>query len=213
MTSISEEDSILLSKGILLPILEGFYSIQGEGFNTGKAAYFIRIGGCDVGCRWCDAKESWNPDFQKMVDTDQVIIDVQLAKATAVVVTGGEPLNYNLDYLCSKLKALGINTFIETSGSQQMSGRWDWICLSPKKQNPPLKSNYACASELKIIIYEESDFLWAEECALKVDDSAHKFLQPEWSRRKQTMPIIVDYILKNPQWMISLQSHKYMNIP
>lgn len=213
MTSISDEDSDFLNRGILLPILESFYSIQGEGFNTGKAAYFIRIGGCDVGCRWCDAKESWNPDLQRMTKTDLIIEEINQSKATAVVVTGGEPLNYNLNYLCAQLKKNGIQTFIETSGSQKMSGFWDWVCLSPKKQNPPLPINYKQASELKIIIFEESDFIWAEECANKVGDAVYKFLQPEWSKKKQMMPIIVDYILQHPQWMISLQSHKYMNIP
>lgn len=205
--------ALLLKEGWLLPVMEEFYSIQGEGRNTGKAAYFIRIGGCDVGCCWCDVKESWNADLHNLTDTDKIIANILDCPAKAVVVTGGEPLIYNLDYLCSCLKQKNILTFLETSGSQELSGTWDWICLSPKKNNPPLPVIYTKANELKVIIHEVSDFDWAEKNVALTGADTILLLQPEWSRRKEMIPLIVDYILKNPKWSISLQAHKYMNIP
>lgn len=193
--------------------MEEFYSLQGEGFHTGKAAYFIRIGGCDVGCSWCDVKESWNAELQPLVSIEQVIKNAIACKADAAVVTGGEPLNYDLEYLCRGLKNNNIQTFLETSGTQPLSGSWDWICLSPKKNSLILEAFYTKADELKVIIEKSSDFQWAEENAAKMKMKTHFFLQPEWSCRKEMIPEIVEYILANKMWSISLQSHKYMNIP
>ena len=203
----------LLESGVILPVMEEFYTLQGEGFNTGLAAYFIRIGGCDVGCKWCDIKESWNSRKFPPVSVDEVIVRATAHEAKAVVVTGGEPLLYNLDYLCKGLKKKHIKTFIETSGSQALSGMWDWICVSPKPGSPPLDDVINRANELKIVIFDDDDLHWAEECAALVRKGCHLFLQPEWSRRERMMPLIIDYILRNPKWRISLQSHKYMRIP
>ena len=203
----------LLKEGRMLPVMEEFYSIQGEGVNTGKAAYFLRIGGCDVGCRWCDIKESWNADLWPLSSTDAVIENIKKCPANAVVITGGEPLQYNLDYLCCELKKNNIETYLETSGSVSLSGDWTWLCLSPKKKSHPLPEIYTKANELKVIIHEVSDLDWAEENAALIKNDTKLLLQPEWSRRKEMIPLIVDYILKNPKWNISLQSHKYMNIP
>lgn len=203
----------LLARGMLLPVMEEFYSVQGEGFNTGQTAYFIRIGGCDVGCRWCDVKESWNGADFPPVSADVVVERASAFPAKAVVVTGGEPLLYNLDYLCDRLHRLQCRTFLETSGSQRLSGAWDWICLSPKKDAPPLPEIAEIAQELKVIIHDDSDFDWAEENRKLLNLSCYCFLQPEWSRRNTMMPRIVQYIKNHPEWRISLQSHKYMHIP
>ncbi len=200
-------------KGNYLPLMEEFYSLQGEGYHTGKAAYFIRLGGCDVGCYWCDSKESWNPDIYPPVSTDKILKNIIVCPAKSVIVTGGEPLLYNLDYLCSQLKRHNIQTFLETSGSYSLSGKWDWICLSPKQSTPPVEELYFMANELKIIITNENDFEWAEENANKVSQSCILFLQPEWSNRKLITPLITDYILKNPKWIISIQTHKFLGIP
>ena len=207
------QEAALLKEGKLLPVMEEFYSLQGEGHNTGKASYFLRIGGCDVGCSWCDVKESWNAELHPLVSTDTIVKNILNCPAKAVVVTGGEPLQYNLDYLCSLLKENNIQTFLETSGSFQVSGEWDWICLSPKKKSPPMDEVFGLASELKVIIHDESDFIWAEENSKKLTSETILLLQPEWSRRKEMMPLIVSYILNHPKRNISLQSHKYMNIP
>ncbi len=204
---------ILLEKGLKLPVMEEFYSLQGEGFHTGEAAYFVRVGGCDVGCHWCDIKESWNADLHPPISTDGIIERAATYPAKAVIITGGEPLNYNLDYLCNQMKSKGIKTFLETSGSLPMSGSWDWICLSPKQNIHPTDSNLKLAGELKVIISELSDFEWAEINAAKVSEACLLYLQPEWSKRNEMMPAIIDYIMQNPTWRISLQSHKYMRIP
>ncbi len=196
-----------------LPIVEEFYTIQGEGIQTGRAAYFIRIGGCDVGCSWCDTKESWNFQLWPQRKVDEVVARVLEAKADSVVATGGEPLSWNLDYLCIKLKEHGILTFIETSGSQPLSGQWDWICVSPKKNAPPLQEMLDVANELKVIIHDRSDFAWAEENAPKVKPGCHLLLQPEWSRHKEMTPEVVNYIKRHPRWRLSLQTHKYIGIP
>lgn len=193
--------------------MESFYSLQGEGFNTGKAAYFARIGGCDVGCKWCDIKESWDAEQYPPISTDRIIAEAAQSPSKAVVITGGEPLLYNLDYLCDGLKREGIQTFLETSGSSPLSGQWDWICLSPKRNAPPLPQVFLLANELKVIIEKEDDFEWAEENAVKMSDTCILYLQPEWSVSQQMFPKIVDYILQHPKWKISLQSHKYMRIP
>jgi len=200
-------------EGKRLPVMEEFYSLQGEGFHTGEAAWFIRIGGCDVGCYWCDVKESWNAELHPLIDTDVIVNNASVNPAKAVIITGGEPLNYNLVYLCDELHKRGIKTFLETSGSEPLNGSWDWVCVSPKKQSPPVEEIYKQANELKVIITKESDFEWAECNAAKVGEACILFLQPEWSKHNETMPLIIDYILKNPKWRISLQSHKYMRIP
>ena len=199
--------------GTLLPLMEEFYTIQGEGYNTGKAAYFIRLGGCDVGCHWCDVKESWNADLHPLTKTDLIVENASQNPGKAVVVTGGEPLIYNLDYLTSALRERGIKTFIETSGAYPLSGVWDWICLSPKKFKAPLVQISQLAHELKIIIFNKSDFLWAEEHAKAVSPSCKLYLQPEWSQSTKVTPLIIEYVKENPRWEISLQTHKYLNIP
>ncbi|MHB8259330.1 MAG: 7-carboxy-7-deazaguanine synthase QueE [Bacteroidia bacterium] len=193
--------------------MEQFYTIQGEGFNTGKAAYFIRLGGCDVGCHWCDVKESWDASLHPLIKTKDVIQHVLGQNAKAVVVTGGEPLMYNLTALTRQLKEHYIETFIETSGAYKLTGEWDWICLSPKKTMLPMQEVYNKANELKVIVYNKQDFSWAEEEAKKVNPDCYLFLQPEWSKRNEVTPLIVDYVKANPKWMISLQTHKYINIP
>ncbi|HNW97786.1 MAG TPA: 7-carboxy-7-deazaguanine synthase QueE [Bacteroidales bacterium] len=203
----------LLNEGRMLPVMEEFYSLQGEGYHTGKAAYFIRIGGCDVGCSWCDVKESWNAELHPLVDVTQVVKNALTCKADAAVITGGEPMNYNLDFFCNELKKNNIQTFLETSGTQPLSGNWDWICFSPKRNSVIIPGYYNKADELKVIIEDETDFIWAEENAVKMKNKSHLFLQPEWRNRKEMINKIVNYILVNPKWCISLQSHKYMNIP
>jgi 7-carboxy-7-deazaguanine synthase len=200
-------------EGKKLPLVEEFYTIQGEGAQAGKAAYFIRLGGCDVGCCWCDTKFSWDPDLYPAVDTDKIIANALNTAAKAVVVTGGEPLMYNLEYLCNKLSANQVVTFLETSGAYPLTGKWDWICLSPKKFSPPLPAIYLLAHELKVIIQTVADFSWAEENAGKVGKQCRLFLQPEWSQYEKIIPRIVDYVKTHPEWNISLQIHKFMHIP
>ncbi|MFB2120145.1 7-carboxy-7-deazaguanine synthase QueE [Parapedobacter sp. 2B3] len=199
--------------GTLLPLMEEFYTIQGEGYHTGKAAYFIRLGGCDVGCHWCDVKESWDAELHPLTAADTIIEHAKQHPSKAVVVTGGEPLLYNLDYLTRGLQAAGIQTFMETSGAYPLSGYWDWICLSPKKFKSPLPDVIAAAGELKVIVFNKSDFAWAEQHAALVPPSCKLYLQPEWSKAQEMTPLIVDYVMQNPQWEISLQTHKYLNIP
>jgi len=204
---------IIPEDGTLLPLMEEFYTIQGEGFNTGKAAYFIRLGGCDVGCHWCDVKESWDAELHTLTEADKIIDNAAKFPAKAVVVTGGEPLIYNLDYLTNGLHSSGIRTFIETSGAYPLSGNWDWICLSPKKFKAPKVDVSGKADELKVIIFNKSDFAFAELNAKAVSSSCKLYLQPEWSKAKEMTPLIVEYVMNNPQWEISLQTHKFLNIP
>ena len=199
--------------GTLLPLMEEFYTIQGEGYHTGKAAYFIRLGGCDVGCHWCDVKESWDAELHPLTSADAIVKHAKQHPSKAVVVTGGEPLLYNLDYLTSGLQAAGIQTFIETSGAYPLSGYWDWICLSPKKFKSPLPDVIAAAGELKVIVFNKSDFAWAEQHAALVSPKCKLYLQPEWSKAQEMTPLIVNYVMQNPKWEISLQTHKYLNIP
>lgn len=206
-------DLDLLQNGKLLPLVEEFYTLQGEGYHTGKAAYFIRIGGCDVGCSWCDAKFTWNPKSFPPVKVDLIVDNAHKFPAKVVVVTGGEPSLYPLDYLCKKLKDNGFQTHIETSGAHPLTGQWDWICLSPKPQQPPAKGVHMQADELKVIISEKKDIEWAEENARKVKSTCKLYLQPEWSVYNSITPIIVDYAMANPQWQVSLQAHKFMHIP
>ncbi len=201
------------SDGTKLPLVEEFYSLQGEGYHVGKAAYFIRLGGCDVGCSWCDSPFSWNPDLHPMVNTGNIIKHVVESGTDSVVVTGGEPLMWNLNYLCSELKKMNIQTFIETSGAYPLSGEWDWICLSPKKNMPPEHEICGMADELKVIIQDESDFKWAEKYRGMVSLNCRLFMQPEWSRFETIIPEIVEYVKTHSVWRISLQVHKYMHIP
>lgn len=205
-----EED---LRTGKRLPLVEEFYTIQGEGYHTGKAAYFIRIGGCDVGCSWCDTKYSWNPALHPPVDIDLIVQHATAHPASAVVVTGGEPLMANMGPLTDLLKARGIETFLETSGAYELTGTWDWICLSPKQNMPPVEEIYEKAHELKIIIAREEDYAWAEEQSECVSERCMLFLQPEWSAREKMLPGIIEYVKEHPRWSVSLQSHKYMHIP
>ncbi|TSA33897.1 MAG: 7-carboxy-7-deazaguanine synthase QueE [Porphyromonadaceae bacterium] len=205
--------SDLYNDGHLLPVMEEFYSLQGEGFHTGTAAYFLRIGGCDIGCNWCDSKASWSFGAYPLVKVDDVVDRILKFPARAMVVTGGEPTLYPLHYLGNKLKEVGINTFIETSGAYPISGNWDWVCLSPKPQSPPVDVNYLKANELKVIIEKSSDLQWAEENAVLVGRDCHLFLQPEWSQKSKMLDKIIRYIESNPRWRLSLQAHKYIGIP
>jgi len=207
------EDQAVFDGGKLIPLVEEFYTIQGEGFHTGKAAYFIRVGGCDVGCSWCDTKFSWNPVLHPVVPAEQIVDHVLEHPAAAVVVTGGEPLMVNMDYLTGLLKQKGIETFLETSGAYEFSGNWDWVCLSPKHNSPPLPDIFPRAHELKVIIASEEDLLWARENASRVSPACKLYLQPEWSRREQVLPVIIEFSKTHPRWMVSIQSHKYMRIP
>lgn len=202
----------------VLPVMESFYTLQGEGFHQGKAAYFIRLAGCDVGCVWCDVKESWNADQHPVFSIDEI---VQKAKSESniqeqsilAVVTGGEPLLHELTALTTALKAAGFQTNIETSGSSPLSGHWDWICISPKKFKAPLPEVVPFAHELKVVIFNHSDFAWAEQYAAMVSPECKLYLQPEWDKATQITPLIIDYIKEHPQWELSLQIHKYINVP
>lgn len=201
-----------VDQGLMLPLMEEFYTIQGEGYHKGTAAYFIRVGGCDVGCHWCDVKESWNPNLHPPTEIHSIAN--QAAKySKTIVVTGGEPLTWDMGPLTELLKEKGLTTHIETSGAYSLTGNWDWICLSPKKMKLPTEAVYAAADELKVIIYNNDDFRFAEEQAAKVTSSCKLYLQPEWSKREKMIPAIVEFVMKNPKWVVSLQTHKYLNIP
>jgi organic radical activating enzyme len=194
-------------------VMEHFYTVQGEGSNTGKAAYFVRLGGCDVGCVWCDVKESWNAADHSQYTTPQIAEWITSAGAYNAVITGGEPCMYNLDELTATLKTLRIQTWLETSGAHLVTGEWDWICVSPKKFKAPLPHSLSIADELKIIIFNNSDFEWAEQHASQVNPNCKLFLQPEYSKIDKMLPSIIEYVKGNPKWTISLQTHKYMQIP
>lgn len=196
-----------------LPVMEHFYTIQGEGFHQGRAAYFIRLGGCDVGCVWCDVKESWDASKHPRYDIDSIVSFVTATPAKLAVITGGEPLMHQLDALTAALHAKGIQTNIETSGSHPLSGHWNWICLSPKKFKAPLETILPHANELKVVVFNQSDFDWAEQYAAKVNPACKLYLQPEWDKAPAITPQIVEYIKANPQWELSLQVHKYINVP
>ncbi len=203
-----------------LPVMEAFYTLQGEGFYQGKAAYFIRLGGCNVECFWCDVKESWDASIHPQKTIDEIITEMKSAISIQLpanilpitVITGGEPLMHNLDKLTTQLQSNNFKTHVETSGSSPLSGKWNWICLSPKKFKQPLPEVFAAADELKVIIYNKSDFKWAEENASQVSANCKLYLQPEWSKANQITPLIIDYIKANPEWQLSLQVHKYLNI-
>lgn len=209
---IKEEINAQVELGTMLPLMEAFYTIQGEGFHKGTAAYFIRIGGCDVGCHWCDVKESWNALLHPPTSIE-VMVEDAVKYSKTVVITGGEPLTWNMDPLTNLLRAKGCNIHIETSGAYDLSGTWDWICLSPKKIKLPTQEIYKVADELKVIVFNKDDFRFAEEQASQVNGNCILYLQPEWSKREKMIPLIVDYVMANPQWKVSLQTHKYLNIP
>ncbi len=210
---IDDTNMVDLRGGELLPLVEDFYSIQGEGYHTGKAAYFIRLGGCDVGCKWCDAKESWNPRVHPPVEVGSIVERAVACAAQSIVITGGEPLMYELRPLTEALHARGLEIFLESSGSHPFSGVFDWVCLSPKRRKIPLAEAYGRADELKVVIEYEDDIEWAEECAQRVRPDCRLYLQPEWSRSDQIMPTLVEYAKSHPKWQISIQTHKYMRIP
>lgn len=201
-----------VAQGTALPLMEAFYTLQGEGFHKGSAAYFIRIGECDVGCHWCDVKESWEAEKHPPTSIATIVQEANKHSKT-IVITGGEPLMWNMEPLTSLLKEKEIQIHIETSGAYPITGHWDWFCLSPKKNKMPTKAAYDHADELKVIVYNKDDFRFAEEQARKVAQDCVLYLQPEWSRREEMMPLMVDYVLKNPHWKVSLQTHKYLRIP
>jgi len=194
-------------------LMEHYFTIQGEGYNTGKACYFLRLGGCDVGCVWCDVKESWDASKHPSVSVEEMLGFVKNANAERVVITGGEPLMYDLAVLTKAFNDAGIKTYLETSGAYPLSGTWDWICVSPKKFKAPLNDVLAKADELKVIVYNKSDFDWAENHKTKVSSSCRLYLQPEFSVLDKTLPQIIDYVKLHPEWTISLQTHKVMQIP
>ena len=196
-----------------LPVMEHFFTIQGEGSNTGQVAYFIRIGGCDVGCKWCDVKESWNADDHPGMTIDELLKVVLASKAQNVVVTGGEPCMYDLSELCSSFREAGLNLWLETSGAYPITGEWHWLCLSPKSFKACMKENYAKADELKVVVSRAKDFSWAEDQRDGLHPDCLLYLQPEWGQQHEVLPQIIDYVKEQADWRISLQSHKFMDIP
>ena len=196
-----------------LPVMEAFYTLQGEGYHQGRAAYFIRLGGCDVGCVWCDVKDSWDAEKHPKISIESIVAEACKYPGRLAVITGGEPLLHNLDELTKALQDKGFETNIETSGSSIMSGNWDWICLSPKKFKAPVPANLTLAHELKVVVFNKHDFEWAELHAAQVNANCKLYLQPEWDKAAEITPLIVDYIKAHPQWELSLQTHKYINVP
>ncbi|MCX8481013.1 MAG: 7-carboxy-7-deazaguanine synthase QueE [Sediminibacterium sp.] len=199
-------------KEVRLPIMEMFYSIQGEGYQQGKSAFFVRLAGCDVGCSWCDVKDSWDKNKYPLYSIQSILQEIKKTNTQNIVITGGEPLMHNLNDLCGQLKQQKLNLFLETSGAYPMSGNWDWICISPKKFKPPLEENLIFANELKVIVYNKDDLKWATNYAQKVNTNCKLFLQPEWSKKEAVSPFIIDFIKDNPTWMLSVQIHKYLQI-
>jgi 7-carboxy-7-deazaguanine synthase len=195
------------------PVMEMFYSLQGEGYHQGKAAFFIRLAGCDVGCVWCDVKDSWDASKHPVLSIEEIVNSALAHPGRLAIVTGGEPLLHQLDPLTTALKAAGFQINIETSGSSPMSGDWDWVCLSPKKFKAPLAENLPLASELKVVVFNNSDFDWAEAHAKQVSPACKLYLQPEWDKSAQMTPKVIDYIKANPQWELSAQLHKYIQVP
>lgn len=200
-------------KNAPLPLMEAFYTLQGEGYYQGTPAYFIRLGGCDVGCVWCDVKESWDANAHPKVEITDIIQQASSYTGRMAVITGGEPLMYDLTELCEQLHKQGFQINIETSGAYPLSGKLDWICFSPKKFKKPLPEFYAVAHELKVIVYHKSDLQWAEGFAEKMNKNCKLYLQPEWDKSSEMLPLIIEYVKQNPHWRISLQTHKYLNIP
>ena len=213
MSLLSDLLPVLTPAATALPVMEQFYTIQGEGFNTGRAAYFIRLGGCDVGCVWCDVKDSWDAAAHPRHEIADLVAAASAYPGRNVVVTGGEPLMHNCGPLTRALQAAGFQTWMETSGAHPLSGNWDWICVSPKKFKAPLPEVLAHADELKVIVFNESDFKWAEAHAALVPATTRLYLQPEWSRAARMTPALIDYVKANPRWQVSLQTHKYLDIP
>jgi len=209
----SPKESGILRTDFRLPVMEHFYTIQGEGFHQGRAAYFIRLGGCDVGCVWCDVKESWDASKHSLMNVEDIAEAVKNSPSEICVITGGEPTMYDLFSLTHSLHLIEKRTHLETSAAYPITGEWDWICISPKKFKAPLPENLKLADELKVIVFNKSDFDWAEEFALQVSPRCKLFLQPEWSKEKEMLPFIVEYVKQHPEWEISLQVHKYMNVP
>ncbi len=196
-----------------VPLMEEFYSIQGEGFHTGRAAYFIRLAGCDVGCTWCDVKESWDVESHPLVEISSIIQNIKQSGTDFVVITGGEPAMYDLTALCDAIHQIdGVSIAIETSGAHPIIGDIDWICLSPKKFKLPLEDNYLIANELKVIAFNNHDFKWAKELENKVSLACQLYIQPEWDKKEEMTPKIIDFVKQNPDWNISLQTHKYLNV-
>jgi 7-carboxy-7-deazaguanine synthase len=208
---MSNSESEILN--LELPVMEDFYTIQGEGFHQGRAAYFIRLGGCEVRCVWCDVKDSWDVNAHPKIAVDVIADKAKVSGTEICVITGGEPSMHNLQALTDVLKDKGLRTHIETSGAYPITGTWDWICFSPKKFKPPHPSVAAQAHELKVVVFHKSDFAWAEDFAKQVGPECKLYLQPEWSKENDILPQLIEYVKKNPQWQISLQVHKYMNIP
>lgn len=203
----------MIAELVKLPVMESFYTLQGEGYHAGKAAYFIRLGGCDVGCVWCDVKESWDASIHPQFSIDEIVAEASKYTGRMAVITGGEPLMYNLEDLTRALHKAGFLTNIETSGVYHITGSWDWVCFSPKKFKQPHESIYAAANELKVIVYNKSDFAFAEKHAALVNKDCMLLLQPEWGKQSQMLPLIIDYVKENPKWKVSLQTHKFMDIP
>ncbi len=210
---MDKQTKLAVDSGEMLPLMEAFYTIQGEGYFSGTAAYFLRIGGCDVGCHWCDVKESWNSDLHPPTSITDILKGIAECAVDTVVITGGEPLMWNLDRLTCALKENGLKVHLETSGAYPITGNFDWICLSPKKMQLPLYSIRPLTNELKVIVNNKHDLIWAEEQRKGLSIDCKLYLQAEWSKRDIVMPIIIDFAKDNKHWTISLQSHKYMNIP
>jgi organic radical activating enzyme len=193
--------------------MEAFYTLQGEGFHQGRAAYFIRLGGCDVGCFWCDVKDSWDASKHPQLPIEEIVAEAKKFPGRLAVITGGEPLMHSLDALTKALQEAGFETNIETSGSSPISGSWNWICLSPKKFKVPIPEIIPLANELKVVVYNKHDFEWAETYAALVNPTCKLYLQPEWDKAAEVTPLLIDYIKDHPQWELSLQVHKYINVP
>ena len=210
---MNNDNNIDLENGIVLPVMESFLTIQGEGYFSGKTSYFLRIGGCDVGCHWCDVKESWDPNLHPLISVDSIIQSIIETKVKTVVITGGEPLMWRMEYITKQLLKNNIQVHLETSGAYPLSGSFNWICLSPKKSMEPLNNIYSLTDELKVIISNKNDFKWAVKHKENVKSSCKLYLQPEWSKKDSILPLIIEFVTKNPEWTISLQAHKYMNIP
>ena len=210
---MENKTQLLLDAGELLPLMESFYSIQGEGYFSGSPAFFLRIGGCDVGCHWCDVKESWDANLHPLTAVKDIVKLIGKNKVDTVVVTGGEPLMWNMSFLTDSLRQKGLKVHLETSGSYPLSGKFDWICLSPKKNQRALDEIQQLANELKIIVQNKHDLKWAKQQQKEVSKSCELYLQPEWSKKDEVTPLITDFVMKNTDWQISLQIHKYMNLP
>ena len=213
MTRSLEELIAAVGDGSWLPVAEMFHTVQGEGAHTGCAAYFVRLGGCDVRCPWCDARYTWEGTDAPLTAVTDVARQAAASGAPAVVITGGEPTLFPLEPLTGALAAAGLQVWMETSGTHLPDGRFDWICLSPKRHRPPLGEACRMADELKVVVGTEEDLAWAETCAGRVRPDCRLFLQPEWGRRTEAMALIVAYVKAHPRWRISLQTHKYMDVP